>query len=78
MKFNIILFFSTFLLFGCGYNKRSKKYHTFTNPICDGSLYIEGYTVFGSGALGGNMMSDYLTDSINFRIYVGTYDDAPE
>jgi len=78
MKFNIILIFSIVFVLGCGYDKRSKKYHRFTNPICNGSLYIEGYTVFGSGALGGNMMSDYLTDSANFRIYVGTYDDSPE
>jgi hypothetical protein len=61
------------LLFGC-INKRSKKEHKTTVQVCD-DLYVEVYTVFGSGAYGGDLLSDYLTDSTNFRIYIGTYDD---
>ncbi len=41
-------------------------------------LYLESYCVHGSGALGGDLYSSYLTDSINFRKYVGTYDDGEE
>ena len=32
--------------------------------------------MFGSCAFGGDLDSDWLTDSLNFRIYIGTYDDA--
>jgi hypothetical protein len=46
-----------------------------TVKVCD-NLYVEMYTVFGSGAFGGDLLSDWLTDSTNFRIYIGTFDDA--
>jgi amino acid transporter len=41
-------------------------------------LYLEAYCVHGSGALGSDLCSSYLTDSLNFRKYVGTYDDGEE
>ena len=63
--------------FGCGYDKRSKKNHPSITPFCDGKMYVEDYTVFGEGgAIGGNVKSSYLTDSTNFRIYIGTYDEG--
>ena len=67
------------LMVGCGYDKRAKKGHPRTRQICNCSLYIESYTVFAEGgAVGGVMRSDYLTDSINFRRYIGTFDEAHE
>jgi hypothetical protein len=30
------------------------------------------------GALGSDVNSEYLTDSVNFRVYLGTYDDEDE
>ena len=32
--------------------------------------------MFGSGAFGGDLLSEYMTDSTNFRVYIGPYDDA--
>ncbi len=62
------------LLSGC-IDKRSKKEFKSSKRICD-SLYMELYTVFGSGALGGDLLSAYITDSTNFRKYLGTFDNA--
>src|SRR4051812_42928764 len=57
-------------------NDRSKKEHHSTTPVCDNRLFVETFTIFGSGAYGGDRVSDYLTDSTTFRIYIGTFDDA--
>jgi hypothetical protein len=72
------------LLMGC-INFRSKKDHSFTvnlhkyRPMeCMCNLYIEGYLVFGMGALGSDLYSVYLTDSSQFRIYIGNYDENDE
>jgi len=66
-------------MFGCGYDKRSKKHPPQIKVVCKGILYIETYTVFAEGgAIGGVVKSDYLTDSADFRIYIGTYDDEHE
>jgi hypothetical protein len=35
------------------------------------NLYVE---VYNSGIIG-NLTSEYLTDSVNFRVYLGTFDD---
>lgn len=67
----ILLFFSS-----C-YDKYSKKYYHSTTPLKNG-LFVESFTVFGSGASGSDMITDYLTDSMSFRIYAGTYDQGPE
>jgi hypothetical protein len=75
MKFLTILIF--ILLFsGCS-NKWDKSDHRFTINIGK-NLWVEIYRVFGSGALGGDLMSEYLTDSTSFRKYIGTYDNARE
>jgi hypothetical protein len=45
-----------------------------TVSICD-NLYIEVYRIFSSGALGSDLVEDYLTDSTNFRLRIGSYDE---
>jgi hypothetical protein len=42
--------------------------------ICD-SLYVEVYRTFGGGALSSDMVEDYLSDSLNFRFRIGSYDE---
>ena len=56
----------------------SKKVHDSTTPVCDKHLFVETFTIFGSGAYGEDRVSEYLTDSTNFRIYVGTFDNGHE
>lgn len=56
---------------GC-YDDKSKKQLLWTNAICD-KLFVETYTIYGGGAVGGDRVSQYLTDSSNFSIYVGTF-----
>ena len=71
----IIIYTAFFLLIiGC-YSYRSKKHFGGTVVICN-KLYVEFFNVFSSGAFGGDMISEYLTDSTNFRIYIGTFDNA--
>jgi len=59
----------------------SKHYHHYTIDLseyqkgCNCKLYLETYMVFGGGAWGGNVDSRYLTDSISFRKYLGTFDE---
>jgi len=66
-----------FTFFGCR-DDRSKDDHTATVSLCDNKFYVEKFTISGGGALGGDRQSDYLTDSVNFRRYLGTYDNAHE
>jgi len=66
------------LLSGCS-NDRNKEKHVSTRSICDSNiLFVETYTIFGSGAYGGDRVSNYLTDSVNFRFFIGAYDNAHE
>ncbi|OSZ81940.1 hypothetical protein CAP35_01320 [Chitinophagaceae bacterium IBVUCB1] len=62
---------------GCSPDKHSKKKHVSTINICLG-VFLESYSVYGSGAFGGDLYSYYLTDSSNFRIYIDTYDTYSE
>lgn len=68
----IILTFSLFL--GC-INDKSRKSHKSSFKICD-SLYTETFSAFGQGALGGDRLGKWLTDSTSFRIYLGAYDEV--
>lgn len=54
----------------------SKKQHEGTG-IIDSNLYRERFLVYSGGALANDSYSYYLTDSVNFRKYIGTiyYDD---
>lgn len=64
------------LFFSC-YDKHSRKSHKRTTEL-QTNLFVETYTVFGSGALGTDMVTQYLTDSTHFRFYVGTFDEGLE
>jgi hypothetical protein len=62
------------LLSGCFHSKRNYKgtVSLFSKDIkCNCKLYVEVYNV----GIMNNLNSDYLTDSVNFRIYTGTFDD---
>lgn len=55
------------LLMGC-----VKKYK-FTSNVCNGKLYAENFNVNPAG-----VDAVYLTDSLNFRLYVGKFDNEHE
>jgi hypothetical protein len=46
-----------------------------TAEVCNG-LYREKFVVFSGGAYSAELYSDYLTDSTNFRVYVGQHDES--
>ena len=66
----IAAFILVILLTGCLKSKRhyydTLKLNDYYN--CKSKLYVETYRV-------GGLKSDYLTDSVNFRKYIGSYDD---
>ena len=64
------------LIVSCS-NKQSKKQHKRTTKLIE-QLYVETYTVFGSGAFGTDMVRQFLTDSTLFREYIGTFDEGSE
>jgi len=68
----LVLFFS--FLQGC-IDDRSKEHYKATDKIGD-HLFVEVFTPFGGGAFGGDRVSEYLTDSISFRKYIGTFVDS--
>lgn len=63
------------MLFQFGCKENGKGEYMFTIQVCRNHLYAEVYRTFGSGAYGGDMLDEYLTDSANFRVFVGSYDD---
>jgi len=69
-KFYSIIFI-ILLQFSCKENGKGE--YQFTTKVC-GKFYVEEYRTFGSGALGGDIIADYLTDSSNFRVFVGEFD----
>lgn len=71
---NILLFVG--LLFTSCTSKYSKEHHEGTG-IIDSNLYRERFLVYSGGAFANNSYSFYITDSANFRKYIGTvyYDD---
>ena len=65
MKIQLFAYTLLFLLIsGCA----EKKYKR-TKKITDGNLYVE---VFTANSLG--LYQEYLTDSLTFRLYIGTVD----
>ncbi len=44
--------------------------------MCDQHLYVESFIITKGGAYGGDRKSQYLTDSVNFRIFIGVYDNS--
>jgi hypothetical protein len=69
-----LLFFRLFFI----RSDKSKGKLSATVQICDKHLFVETYKIFESGAYGGDRVSDYLTDSATFRMYVGTFDNGKE
>ena len=74
MKNNLTYLTLLILLLNCC-SYKSKIRLELSVEVCN-KLYVEAFNVFGSGAFGGDLISDYLTDSTNFRIYIGTFDNA--
>jgi hypothetical protein len=70
----LALITSTYCIFSCS-NEGYKGEHRYTIEICK-DIYLEVYRTFGSGALGSDIMCDYLTDSLNFRVCIGELDDG--
>jgi hypothetical protein len=62
---------------GCRSDRSKSGYHR-TFPICDRRFFVEIFTIMGGGAFGGDRVSVYLTDSMNFRKYLGTYINSEE
>ncbi len=71
----IALLIVLFLLKKCSIDDRSRENFRRDRSIGN-HLYVETYCVFGQGAFGTDLVSDWLTDKSNFRIYIGTYDEG--
>lgn len=71
----ILLIIVAGFLFQSCINDRSRKKHKWTFKVCD-SLYTETFSTFGLGAFGGDRDGKWLTDSTNFRIFLGAFDEA--
>jgi hypothetical protein len=68
IKFCFLLITSIFYLFiGCEYH------HKFTSKVCSEKVYTEVFTINVAG-----VDECFLTDSINFRIRIGTFDEEHE
>jgi hypothetical protein len=73
-KIVVVIIALPFLFFlGCS-NNRSKKKFFVSGVVCK-NLTVEKYIVGSWGALSAETYSDYLTDSINFRVFVGIHGD---
>jgi|GEM_PF-6202103 len=69
MKFFLIGLISVAAVHSCNVNNDKSK-HTFSFKT-ECNLYVEVYAV----GLLRNLSSHYVTDSVNFRLFVGTFDD---
>lgn len=58
-------------LFTSCYSKYSKDNYQSTRKLND-SLFVERYMVYNGGVFASNSNSYYLTDSLNFRVYLYT------
>ncbi len=65
--------------------ERSKQHFINTGKLCNYksgncgcNLYAEYYLVYAQGAWGADSEAEYLTDSVNFRQYLGVFDQADE
>jgi hypothetical protein len=81
-KYSITLI--VFAIMGC-VNYMNKQHHLSTVNLhdyqpngCKLNLYREDYCVYGMAAVGSDLNSVYLTDSTNFRVYIGTYNNEDE
>mgnify|MGYP006311401063 CR=1 FL=1 len=55
-------------------NDREKINYVGTHEICNG-IYIEIHTPYSGGVFDGDTRSVYITDSTNFQIFLGSYED---
>lgn len=72
VKNKILTSILIFLLTSC-VNEKSRQKFKDSHKIC-GELTIEQYNVFGQGAFGADLFGEWLTDSVSFRIFIGTSD----
>lgn len=68
--FSAFIMVFSFLVQSCD-SKYSKKNHLNTLQV-ENHLFYEIYKITSGGALASDTYSYYLTDSVNFRKYVGT------
>lgn len=65
-----------FLLCFASCNNSQFKYRQ-TAQVCD-KTYVEVFSIYGNGAFGGDMLTEYLTDSVKYRIHVGNFDESDQ
>jgi hypothetical protein len=58
---------------GC-IDKKNKKELFGRNSVCH-NIWREKYAVFSGGAYSAEAYSDYITDTVNFRVYIGSHDE---
>lgn len=56
-------------------NGKSREDYKRTHKVCD-FLYTETFSTFSQGAFGGDRNAKWLTDSTNFRIFIGEFDEV--
>ena len=61
------------LNFGC-VDKKSKQKLFATRSVCN-NIWREKFRVFSGGAFSAELYSDYVTDSVNFRVFIGSHDE---
>lgn len=73
---NLLIILGLLIVISSCSNKYSKSEHIATIQIGP-NLYNEVYKVYSGGVFASDSYSNYITDSVNFRKYVGTryYDD---
>jgi hypothetical protein len=71
----LCIMFIHFILIGCINDKSKSDYRNTDTFLTCRNLYIETFHVYKGGALVGDITSFYLTDSVNFRKFIGTCDD---
>lgn len=71
-KFFVVLIM-VFLIICCSSCKRQHVY--VDTETIDDSLYMETYQIYFGGVFDGDAYAIYLTDSTNFRAYLGDYND---
>ena len=76
-KLNWFIILFLFSQISCTSDK-SKNHLSSIIKVCDNTLFVEKYLIVGGGAFGGDRISDYLTDSTTFRLYVGSFIDSHE
>lgn len=62
---------------GC-HGKPGRYDRTFNLDIADNTTHNKLYVEIYSAGIWNNLTKNYLTDSLNFRIYTGTFDDESE